>query len=210
MWDFWEFYLGLWVPGNSVHDGFFLAVELGRRLARAWPASWRYENERQPRFLFVLRGPEVVASTSERRINTWSTVWVLLVFPSFSRECFFACPLFRLTPMSLRAFLVTAVPDICPQKAEVRAVRACRASLEQAQQELQATSKIVLEMRNILQRHGFTDVSRAMFLYSSVPCCLLPVACVHRLIRSWSYCCPWGCTRWELFALVVRFRQWWW
>lgn len=59
-------------------------------------------------------------------------------------------------------------------------MRACRTSLEQAQQELQATSKIVLEMRNILQRHGFTDVSWAMFLYSSVSCCLLSVACCVR------------------------------
>lgn len=44
------------------------------------------------------------------------------------------------------------------QKKEVDDVRVCRASLEQAQRELQATSKIVLEMRNVLQRHGFTDV----------------------------------------------------
>eukprot|EP00903_Cladosiphon_okamuranus_P012359 g11587.t1 len=53
----------------------------------------------------------------------------------------------------------TRLEDVTPeQKKQVQAVRACRNSLKQAQQELQATGKIVLEMKYVLQRHGFTDV----------------------------------------------------
>ncbi|CAM9856546.1 unnamed protein product, partial [Ectocarpus sp. 4 AP-2014] len=48
-----------------------------------------------------------------------------------------------------------ASPD---QKKIVQAIIKCRASLAKAQQNLKATSKIVFEMKRVMERKGFTDV----------------------------------------------------
>ncbi|CAN0330844.1 unnamed protein product, partial [Ectocarpus sp. 8 AP-2014] len=48
-----------------------------------------------------------------------------------------------------------ASPD---QKKVVQAIIKCRASLAKAQQNLKATSKIVFEMKRVMERKGFTDV----------------------------------------------------
>lgn len=38
------------------------------------------------------------------------------------------------------------------------AIRVCRASLENAQQNLKSTGKIVFEMRKVIEKKGFTHV----------------------------------------------------
>lgn len=45
------------------------------------------------------------------------------------------------------------------QKKVVQAIIKCRSSLAKAQQNLKATSKIVFEMKRVMERKGFTDVS---------------------------------------------------
>lgn len=70
-----------------------------------------------------------------------------------------------LTPVEWRRTTSTALARCFPpdppqsQKKAVEAIIKCRASLAKAQQNLKATSKIVFEMKRVMERKGFTDVS---------------------------------------------------